>query len=45
LFWQRMSQLSSGTKTPEFLSTHPVDTKRIAELQKFIPEAEKYRTK
>lgn len=45
LFWQRMSQLSSGTKTPEFLSTHPIDTKRIAELQKFIPEAEKYRTK
>lgn len=45
MFWQRMSQLSSGGKTPEFLSTHPVDTKRIAELKKFIPEAEKYRTK
>jgi predicted Zn-dependent protease len=45
MFWTRMSQLSSGGKTPEFLSTHPVDTKRIAELKKFIPEAEKYRTK
>ena len=40
-FWQRMSQ-QDGQKTPEFLSTHPVDTKRIAALQEIMPEALKY---
>ncbi len=40
-FWQRMAQ-SSGTATPEFMSTHPSDANRIKRLQELIPEAMKY---
>lgn len=40
-FWQRMAQ-NSGQKPPEFLSTHPVDAKRIEALQEVMPEAMKY---
>lgn len=40
-FWQRMSQLGGNTKS-ELLSDHPSDEKRIAELQKRMPEALKY---
>ena len=36
-FWTKMSAGSSGGS--DFLSTHPNDTKRIAELQRRIPEA------
>lgn len=42
-FWQRMSSASgSGQKPPEFLSTHPSDATRIAQIQRAIPEAQKY---
>ena len=41
-FWQRMSQ--QGTAVPEFMSTHPSDSKRISEIQKELPEAMKYYT-
>lgn len=42
-FWQRMAKAGSGgQKPPEFLSTHPSDETRIANMQKFIPEAMKY---
>jgi predicted Zn-dependent protease len=37
-FWERMSAMGGGG-TPEFLSTHPSDATRIADLQKWIPEA------
>jgi predicted Zn-dependent protease len=40
-FWQRMSS-QKGPKAPEFLSTHPADAKRIAEINKLLPEALKY---
>lgn len=40
-FWKRMAA-KGGSATPEFLSTHPVDTRRIAELEKLMPEAMKY---
>jgi len=40
-FWQRMAA-HGGSKPPELLSTHPADERRIAELQKEIPEALKY---
>lgn len=42
-FWQRMasSKESNGTP-PEFLSTHPSDATRIANIQKNLPEARKY---
>ena len=38
-FWERMSASSSGNTPPEFLSTHPSDATRIANLRKLIPEA------
>ncbi len=38
-FWQRMSQNSAGKAPPEFLSTHPSDEHRIAQLQSLMPEA------
>jgi predicted Zn-dependent protease len=41
-FWQRMANMSSGQKPPEFLSTHPSDATRVAQLQKLMPEAMKY---
>ncbi|MDR2126459.1 MAG: M48 family metallopeptidase [Prevotellaceae bacterium] len=37
-FWQRMAQ-AGGTSTPEFLSTHPSDETRIADIQQALPEA------
>jgi metalloendopeptidase OMA1, mitochondrial len=39
-FWQRMAAGSQGAP-PEFLSTHPSDEKRIAQLQELMPEAMK----
>ena len=41
-FWTRMANLNSGSKTPEMLSDHPLDAKRIAKLQDYMPEAMKY---
>lgn len=40
-FWQRMAAQSSS-KPPEFLSTHPSDETRIADIKKELPEALKY---
>ncbi len=39
-FWQRMS--SNSKASSDFLSDHPSDAKRIAALQKEMPEALKY---
>ena len=36
-FWQRMAQ--NGQAVPEFMSTHPSDATRIANIQKELPEA------
>ena len=36
--WQRMEQIA-GQQPPEFLSTHPSRGTRIAQLQKWMPEA------
>ena len=42
-FWQRMSAASAGSQKPaEFMSTHPADATRIAQIQKDLPEAQKY---
>ncbi|RFZ90516.1 M48 family peptidase [Mucilaginibacter conchicola] len=41
-FWQRMAAQSKGGAQPEFLSTHPSDATRIANIQNLIPEAMKY---
>ena len=41
-FWQRMASKSGGSSTPGFLSSHPSDATRIADIQKLMPEALKY---
>lgn len=41
-FWQRMMESHDGGRSPELLSTHPADRKRIENIQKLIPEAMKY---
>lgn len=41
-FWTRMANLNSGPKTPEFLSDHPIDSKRIDKLKGYMSEALKY---
>lgn len=41
-FWQRMSSKSAGAKPPEFMSTHPSDETRIADIRRLLPEAMKY---
>jgi predicted Zn-dependent protease len=40
-FWQRMSS-GNQNGTPAFLSDHPSDSKRIADIQKELPTALKY---
>lgn len=43
-FWQKMSAGKSGS-TPEFMSTHPSDATRIAEIQRALSEIKaKYKT-
>ncbi|MDR1155150.1 MAG: M48 family metallopeptidase [Bacteroidales bacterium] len=41
-FWERMKAASGSSKTPQFLSTHPSDSKRINDLQAAMTEAMKY---
>ena len=44
-FWQKMSAGGSGS-VPEFMSTHPSDATRIAEIKKWLPEIQaKYQPK
>ncbi len=38
-FWQRMSEATADSgKPPEFMSTHPSDSTRIAQLKELIPQ-------
>ena len=40
-FWQRMSTASAGSGKPlEFMSTHPSDATRIAQLKELLPQAQ-----
>lgn len=41
-FWERMAAMSGSSQQPEFLSTHPSSTTRIADLNKWQTEAEGY---
>jgi predicted Zn-dependent protease len=36
--WQKMAALSGNARPPEFLSTHPIDSTRIANLQNELPK-------
>lgn len=40
-FWQRMAATKQGA-TIEFLSTHPSDQRRIAQIQRHLPKAMQY---
>jgi len=40
--WERMHAASTGSRTPEWLSTHPADTTRLADIRKWLPEAMRY---
>jgi predicted Zn-dependent protease len=40
--WQRMKAMSTGSRPPQFLSTHPAEDTRIAQLNKHMNEALKY---
>jgi predicted Zn-dependent protease len=41
-FWERMASAKAANSTPEFLSTHPSDARRINDIQKLIPKAMQY---
>ncbi len=41
-FWQRMAQQSGSSKKSDLFSDHPSNEKRIAALEKIMPEALKY---
>lgn len=41
-FWQRMAAAGGGNKPPTLLSSHPADEDRIAQINKYMPEALKY---
>jgi predicted Zn-dependent protease len=41
-FWERMAAGKGGQAPPEFLSTHPSDQKRIAQIREHLPEAMQY---
>lgn len=41
-FWTRMAQSSGGANVHEFLSTHPTDSKRIANIEMIMPNVMQY---
>ena len=41
-FWEKMAKNSKEKPTLEFLSTHPLDAKRISRIRALIPEAMRY---
>ncbi|WP_292009613.1 M48 family metallopeptidase [Chryseobacterium sp.] len=41
-FWNRMEAASTGSKTPQFLSTHPNPETRISDIQRDLPKALEY---
>jgi len=41
-FWKRFASTKNEQYTPEFLSTHPADSRRSEDLQKLVPEAQSH---
>ncbi|MDB5240474.1 MAG: peptidase [Spirosoma sp.] len=41
-FWTRMAKAGGGKAPAEFMSDHPSDQRRISDLQKLLPEAQKF---
>ena len=41
-FWKRMDARAGGSAQPEFLSTHPSNGTRIADIEQELPQALKY---
>ncbi|MEO0662749.1 MAG: M48 family metallopeptidase, partial [Planctomycetota bacterium] len=37
-FWRRMNAVAGGAAPPEWLSTHPSNERRIAQIQELLPE-------
>jgi predicted Zn-dependent protease len=44
-FWRKMAEASAaaGSALPELLSTHPSDSRRIAQIEQYLPEMGKYK--
>jgi predicted Zn-dependent protease len=40
--WKRLAAASVGTHQAEWLSTHPTDAARLADIRRWLPEAMKY---
>ena len=40
LLWERMSAAKKGMEPPEFISTHPSDSRRREKLKEWLPEAQ-----
>ena len=40
--WERMRAASTGKRQAEWLSTHPADATRLADIRRWLPEAMKY---
>lgn len=41
-FWKRMAQASGNSKQSDIFSDHPSDTKRVSDIQGWLPEVQKY---
>lgn len=41
-FWERMNSEEKGARPPELLSTHPAPDTRIADIERYLPEAMPY---
>ncbi len=40
-FWERFQKLTAGKEGSDFLSTHPLTSKRLAKMKEFMPEAKR----
>ncbi len=41
-FWERMASAKAADSSPEFLSTHPSDVRRIEDIKRLLPQARQY---